>query len=211
MSMPKSKFWSPTKEGKIYAGILSVIVVLVSWFMAINSLFPIDDLLDCDAILSGSRFESTCLSSSGGVMTHKVETGYINLLFGICVGIFFVIGILFASVFIKNRVLNNQSNHKILIFSSYYLFIYFIFLCFAFLWFPLLNTSIKLLEGSKIGFLPSNVIITSIGSLMVALVATLIGYLMFKRQTRNTKDLKVARKAMVAKAIRDARHVRNKK
>jgi hypothetical protein len=46
---------------------------------------------------------------------------------------------------------------------------------------------------------------------MVALVATLIGYLMFKRQTRNTKDLKVARKAMVAKAIRDARHVRNKK
>ena len=120
MSLPISRFFIPTKQGKIYAGILAVIVILVSWIMTVNSLIYIDHY--------------PCYEDA------------------ICMRLY----------------------------ESYYLFLYF-----AFLWYFILASFFVIFFGYEMRFMPLYVRNTSIGSLIVVILVTAIGYLILRKSAKS--------------------------
>ena len=87
MSLPISRFFIPTKQGKIYAGILAVIVILVSWIMTVNSLIYIDHY-PC--------YEDAICMRPTVVPVRERGTDYSTLFWGLFVGSFFILLILFS-------------------------------------------------------------------------------------------------------------------
>jgi hypothetical protein len=180
MSMPISKFWSPTKQGKIYAGILSVIVVLVSWFMAINSLVEIP-------------WENLCVGKPSGCahimgdtpMVTEIKTDYMNLYWGLLVGSTYIICILFSSLYFKNRKQGNRPASKVNLEVRYYLFLYF-----AFLIIPILFFYKPIVYGSDLSFMSLVVELCFIVSLVVVLLVSVLGFCLLNRSTKNKHNTK---------------------
>lgn len=177
MSMPKSKFWSPTKQGKIYAGILSVIVVLASWYMAINSLVEIPWRNPC------AGEPSVCTRSPGEMpLAREIKTDYMNLNWGLSLGLTCVIFILLSSLYLKNGKQGNRHVLKVNLEVPYYLFLYF-----AFLSVPILNSYVNIRYGHDLSFIPLLVQQSSIVSLVVVLLVTAIGFFILNRGARKAR------------------------
>ena len=174
MSLPISRFFIPTKQGKIYAGILAVIVILVSWIMTVNSLIYIDHY-PC--------YEDAICMRPTVVPVRERGTDYSTLFWGLFVGSFFILLILFSSTYFKKRDLKNGLKPRLRLYESYYLFLYF-----SFLWYFILASFFVIFFGYEMRFMPLYVRNTSIGSLIAVILVTAIGYLILRKSNRATRN-----------------------